>query len=114
MEEVVALPVNLICRMRKTTGEWINIHRIGRLRKEGGPGITWTCSGCKPGRSGPRYATLCRHIRAILNGHVTEDENDTSYATDQSGRSVPRRLVELTPLGEDLLRERWAIAALKR
>jgi hypothetical protein len=45
----------------------------------------------------------CQHIQDLLDGRVTEDRKDTS-----------RSLVKLTPLGEELLRARWAAAALRK
>ena len=55
---------------------WYEIRRAGTPKKEGGPGVVWTCS-C-PSR---RYRGRCWHLTALFQGWVTEDPNDRSLCT---------------------------------
>ena len=101
----------LVARVYEMPTVYVEVRRRGKLKKEGGEGITWTC-GC-----GTFGRMRCIHQVALHDGKVTESwENfDVTARFMQHDRSnMPRFYVELTALGDSLLRERWAVLALKR
>jgi hypothetical protein len=64
----------------------------------------------------------CNHIEALYRGHVTEDKRKAAggklaHALNvlSTGKPVePPRLIQLTQLGEQMFRWRWAQMALER
>lgn len=111
---------DLICRMVAPDGENFYIRRQGIPKKEGGQGVNWICS-CG---FYARMTMACGHLRALFNGRVTEDADEfrntrahipfTRHSPIQRPPHYIQPYVELTPLGVELLRERWAILALRK
>ena len=60
----------------------------------------------------------CNHIDALYRGNVTEDkrraDSKLAHALAVGGREEPPRLIQLTKLGEQMFRWRWAQMALER
>lgn len=87
----------------------------------GKDGCRWRCS-CRGidimKNKNPMRTNLCNHIHNLLNfRNVVEEELPECKRKDDALRSCERLVgimhVQLTRLGEDLLRWRWAAAALK-
>jgi hypothetical protein len=124
----------LVAEIQRTDGTWAEIRRtlssnvsvdastwtlvLSPRTKLGAPAVRWTCN-CEGERGG-----VCRHLRALWSGQVTEDPAQagmyhTVYytadpASPEPGKRKRRYLVRLTELGSELLRERWAALALAR
>jgi len=62
--------------------------------------------------NGFRATGTCSHIDALYRGNVTEDKRGAD--TVSPPHLEPRRLVQLTKLGEQMFRWRWAQMALER
>jgi hypothetical protein len=116
----------LVARLRAANGRWYEIKRSGQGKKEGGVGIVWSCDCGSGSPHAPRGRALheCVHLKALWRGHVTESQAEVGKRVPVSSTDyvtgVPITvnkylyLVELTPLGEELLRARWAAAALRK
>jgi hypothetical protein len=108
-----------VAHVSNLTIAWYRVCRWGTPKREGGGGVTWTCScgGEKPARKHreeqkPALAPTCRHIRALVAGHVQEVVQDPAEATNlQAAKGW--YIAKLTPLGDDILRADWAAKALK-
>jgi hypothetical protein len=83
-----------------------------------GPGVpVWFCScgggaavGSKLGQDYTHhYRKKCVHLTNLWNGLITE-----SIQKSNDDRINPRPLVELSELGGEILRERWAALALSK
>jgi hypothetical protein len=98
---------------------WYRVHRHGKPKREGGPGVKWVCScGGEPtmtyGRGRRRQVgagATCRHVRALFIGNVAE----VSHPSEAAGRPNPGKgyYVILTSYGDDVLRADWATKALR-
>lgn len=102
---------------------WYRVHRHGKPKKEGGPGVTWTCScGGERGEipAHPRFgrhrragvAATCRHVRALFSGNVIE----VDHPREAAGKINPKGgayFVKLTSYGDETLRADWAAKALR-
>jgi hypothetical protein len=100
---------------------WYEVKRFGKPKREGGPGVKWTCS-CNgvdtttgryndgPDAHGAPY-NVCRHLRALFTGNVVEVDDPTA----PPGPALADRAyyVHLMPAAEELLRPKWAADALR-
>jgi len=109
------MPGELVAEIQRTDGTWAEIRRQGagaRFLVAERP-IRWTCN-CEGERGG-----VCRHLRALWSGQVTEDPARAGMFTVENnpnrrgaGTRKRRYLVRVTELGGEILRERWAALAL--
>lgn len=113
-------------RTAALTPDWIDI-RLGPRRElncscpAGGRAIDLPSGVGRDsfGRNnGFRATGTCNHIEALYRGNVTEDKRvatDDEYRIAYEGDPAgPRRLIQLTKLGERMFRWRWAQMALER
>lgn len=94
---------------------WYVIRREGTPKKQGGGGITWSCTCSEGVRFSSSRARPCRHVRDLFLGHVEEVKQFIDALDVLARRKTTRGsyIAKLTPFGDDLLRADWAAKALR-
>jgi hypothetical protein len=103
---------------------WYRVHRHGKPKREGGPGVQWTCScGGEPKATPQRWSRWqrkhasgapenCRHVRALFSAKVVECTHP-SQAAGKDNLKNGAYFIILTAYGDDVLRADWAAKALR-
>lgn len=84
---------------------WYEVRRETVDRLRGGKRVAWTCT-CKRADTVRR----CEHLHALWEGRIWEGR----IPADIGVLTKPHFLADLTPLGDELLRHRWAAITLMR
>lgn len=94
---------------------WYVVRREGTPKKQGGGGVTWSCTCSEGSRAMQGRARPCRHVRDLFLGNVVEVKQFTDALEVLARRKSTRGnyIVKLTPFGDDLLRADWAARALR-
>jgi hypothetical protein len=99
---------------------WYRVHRHGKPKREGGPGVSWVCScgGETPmtyGRGRRRTVAAgmyCRHVRALFTAKIIEVAHPSEAANKDNPKNGAYYAI-LTAYGDDVLRADWAAKALR-
>lgn len=83
---------------------WYIVRRAGTTKRDGGLGVTWSCT-CN--------GTMCRHVRALIRCEKIVEVTSFAEAIMVLSTSKGCNVVKLTPAGEEAFRADWAARALR-